>query len=281
MQLQLEELQALPVFGIAGNFADHLNQAGEASDFVHVKTEDQLAPKGIFPIYIPGDASFLGVYPLCNLAIRADFSQPIKLQAEPEISVLFELDYEANQVSRARARAFSAFNDCSLRWPAAKISQKKNWGAACTGLSDQWLEIDQFSSGGVLDHYHLCCFIKRDNQVYEYGIDSPAISYSYFYQKLADWVVQTLNQQKDEGPLEDLPILLAQMNYPKQIIITLGATRYTEFGESHYLEPGDKVGVFVYNPQQITLGQIKQRFAQDEDFSDFPGSALVQSIEAS
>lgn len=281
MQLQLEELQTLPVFGIAGNFADHLNQAGEASDFVNVKTEDQLAPKGIFPIYIPGDSSFLGVYPLCNLAIRADFSQPIKLQAEPEISVLFELDYEGKQVSRARARAFSAFNDCSLRWSAAKISQKKNWGAACTGLSDQWLEIDQFSSGGVLDHYHLCCFIKRDAQVYEYGIDSPAISYNYFYQKLADWVVKTLNQQTDYGPLEDLPALFAQMNFPKQIIITLGATRYTEYGESHYLEPGDKVGVFVYDPQQITLDQIRQDFAQDDDFSNFSGSALVQTIEAS
>lgn len=281
MPLQLEELQTLPVFGIAGNFADHLNQAGEASDFVNVKTEDQQAPKGIFPIYIPGDASFLGVYPLCNLAIRADFSQPIKLQAEPEISVLFELDYDGKQVSRARARAFSAFNDCSLRWPAAKISQKKNWGAACTGLSEQWLDIDQFSTGGVLDHYHLCCFIKRDHQVYEYGVDSPAVSYSYFYQKLADWVVKTLNQQKEGGPLEDLPVLLAQMNYPKQVIITLGATRYTEFGERHYLEPGDKVGVFVYDPQKVTLEQIRQGFAQDHDFSDFSGSALVQTIEAS
>lgn len=279
MQLQLDELQTLPVFGIAGNFADHLNQAGEASDFVNVKTEDQQAPKGIFPIYIPGDSSFLGVYPLCNLAIRADFSQPIKLQAEPEISVLFELEYEDHQVSQVRARAFSAFNDCSLRWGAAKISQKKNWGAACTGLSDQWLEIDQFSSGGVLDHYHLCCFIKRDGHVFEYGVDSPAISYSYFYQKLADWVVKTLNQQKDYGPLEDLPALFAQMNYPKHIIITLGATRYTEFGESHYLQPGDQIGVFVYDPEQIKLDQIRQSFSQDDDFSCFPGSALVQTIE--
>ncbi|WP_029934895.1 DUF5718 family protein [Thiomicrospira pelophila] len=281
MQLQPDELQNLPVFGIAGNFADHLNQAGEASDFVNVKTEEQQAPKGIFPIYIPGDSSFLGVYPLCNLAIRADFSKPIKLQAEPEISVLFELDYDGKQVSRAHARAFSAFNDCSLRWPAAKISQKKNWGTACTGLSEQWLEIDQFSSGGVLDHYHLACFIKRDAQVYEYGIDSPAISYSYFYQKLADWVVKTLNQQKDYGPLEDLPALFAQMNYPKEMILTLGATRYTEFGESHYLEPGDKIGVFVYDPQQIKLEQIRQAFARDDNFSDFSGSALVQTIEAS
>ncbi|MBE0493743.1 MAG: hypothetical protein IBX48_05320 [Thiomicrospira sp.] len=281
MPFQLKELQALPVFGIAGNFADHLNQAGEASDFVNVKTEDQLAPKGIFPIYIPGDSSFLGVYPFCNLVIRADFSQPIKLQAEPEISVLFELDYDGKQVSQARARAFSAFNDCSLRWPAAKISQKKNWGAASTGLSEQWLEIDQFSAGGVLDHYHLCCFIKRDHQVYEYGVDSPVLSYSYFYQKLADWVVKTLNQQKEAGPLEDLPVLLAQMNYPKQIIITLGATRYTDFGESHFLQPGDQVGVFVYDPQKVTLEQIRQDFSQDNDFSDFSGSALVQTIEAS
>ena len=41
-------------FGIAGNFALHLEQAGEADDFALVKTDDEYAPKGIFPFYVNG-----------------------------------------------------------------------------------------------------------------------------------------------------------------------------------------------------------------------------------
>ena len=58
-------------FGIAGNFAHHLDQAGESSDFVNVKTEEENAPKGIFPFYLPKSDSFLGVYPLSNDIIVA------------------------------------------------------------------------------------------------------------------------------------------------------------------------------------------------------------------
>ena len=36
-------------FGVAGNFAGHLEQAGEASDFVNVKVKDAIQPKAIFP----------------------------------------------------------------------------------------------------------------------------------------------------------------------------------------------------------------------------------------
>ena len=40
-------------FGIAGNFTGHLEQAGEASDFKALDIKDPIAPKGIFPFYIP------------------------------------------------------------------------------------------------------------------------------------------------------------------------------------------------------------------------------------
>ena len=32
-------------FGVAGNFAGHLEQAGEAADFTQVKTENAIQPK--------------------------------------------------------------------------------------------------------------------------------------------------------------------------------------------------------------------------------------------
>ena len=49
-------------FGVAGNFTGHLEQAGEASDFVNVKVGDAVAPKGIFPFYIPGPSSGEGTF---------------------------------------------------------------------------------------------------------------------------------------------------------------------------------------------------------------------------
>ena len=53
--------------GVAGNFAGHLEQAGEARDFVAVKVKDAIAPKAIFPFYLPGVADhFLGTYPLSH-----------------------------------------------------------------------------------------------------------------------------------------------------------------------------------------------------------------------
>lgn len=48
--------------GVAGNFAGHLEQAGEARDFVAVAVKEAIAPKAIFPF----PSSFLpppGWYP--------------------------------------------------------------------------------------------------------------------------------------------------------------------------------------------------------------------------
>ena len=47
------DLTKMATFGVAGNFTGHLEQAGEASDFVNVKTKEAIAPKAMFPTYIP------------------------------------------------------------------------------------------------------------------------------------------------------------------------------------------------------------------------------------
>ncbi|EIJ69719.1 hypothetical protein HMPREF1052_1685 [Pasteurella bettyae CCUG 2042] len=53
--------------GVAGNFAGHLEQAGEAADFVAVKTDEKIQPKAIFPFYVPSEkAGFLSIYPLSS-----------------------------------------------------------------------------------------------------------------------------------------------------------------------------------------------------------------------
>ena len=84
IEIPLSEMRNWFGFGVAGNFAGHLEQAGEAVDFVNV-TSEGTAPKGIFPWYAPGAQSFLGEFPLSNDAIQlpAESDGPLNLQIEP------------------------------------------------------------------------------------------------------------------------------------------------------------------------------------------------------
>ncbi|UQB43305.1 hypothetical protein JX580_05395 [Thiomicrospira microaerophila] len=280
MKLSTETLKTIPVFGIAGNFAEHLAQAGEASDFVGVKTECEEAPKGLFPVYIPGMSNFLGVFPLSSSEIKADFSQNPRLQIEPELALLFDVDYTQNrQIEKLRPSAFAAFNDCSNRIQATKISIKKNWGSASTGLAEHWIELDQFSKGGLLDQFHIACYLKRDEQVYAYGIDSPVAGYSYCHQQLVDWMVQQFNHQPDVGPLESLMPMLTIADYPGKIIVSLGATRYSALGETTYLQPGDQLGVFVYAPEKLGVEQLVQAMKTDTPLDQAFCSSLIQTVQ--
>ncbi|MDO9355193.1 MAG: DUF5718 family protein, partial [Solirubrobacteraceae bacterium] len=52
----MSELRATFGFGVAGNFAGHLEQAGEAADFVGIGSAEVEAPKGIFPWFVPDAA---------------------------------------------------------------------------------------------------------------------------------------------------------------------------------------------------------------------------------
>ena len=59
IELELDDLKSWFGFGVAGNFAGHLEQAGEAADFTTVQADGD-APKGIFPWYVPGHDGQLG-----------------------------------------------------------------------------------------------------------------------------------------------------------------------------------------------------------------------------
>ena len=95
---------------------------------------------------------------------------------------------------------FAAYNDCSIRRPnAKKICEKKNWGEASKGISSKLIPLSSFVKGCEIDQYRIACFHKRNDELNTYGIDSPAIGYSYFHQQLLDWIVDRMNNQPDEG----------------------------------------------------------------------------------
>jgi hypothetical protein len=234
--------------GVAGNFAHHLEQAGELKDFENVVTEEESAPKGIFPFYLPGSDTFLGLYSIGTEKLELP-SYEANAQVEPEIAVLFDIVYdETNHVKDLKALQFTTFNDCTIRKEGAtKISEKKSWGENSKGIGDKWIDIDKFEKGGVMDNYHLCSYVKRDGVVYEYGVDAPLLGYSYFYEKLKNWLIDKMNNQQDFGPLENIATHLNACDYPKTALISIGATAYADFGKHNYLQPGDEVFVMAYD----------------------------------
>ena len=264
-------------FGVAGNFAGHLEQAGEAADFTQIKTENAIQPKAIFPFYVPSEkAGFLSTFPLSHNQIN--FPQGAdNLQIEPEIALICDLIYKGKQVEKIIPCYFAAYNDCSIRRPnAKKICEKKNWGAASKGISSKLIPLSSFIKGSEIDQYRIACFHKRNGELNTYGIDSPAIGYSYFHQQLLDWIMDRMNNQPDEGPMNHIASLLEQANYPKQAIISIGATRYTEFGKTHFLQPNDLSIVVVYVGEKYSAEEIEQ-MAKDEKFAD-DISVLIQKV---
>ncbi|SFZ97597.1 hypothetical protein MNB_SV-5-561 [hydrothermal vent metagenome] len=242
------ELENVIGLGVAGNFAHHLEQAGELEDFKNVVTESEDAPKGVFPFYLPGSDCFLGLYSIGTDKLTLP-EYEANAQVEPEIAVLFDIVYDANnKVVDLDAIKFTTFNDCTIRKEGAKkISEKKSWGMNSKGIGDKWIYIDKFEEGGIMDHYHLCSFVKRDGVVYRYGVDAPLPGYSFFYAKLKTWLIEKMNSQVCFGPLENISAHLKNTNYPKQVFVAIGATEYAEFGKTNYLKSGDEIYVIAYD----------------------------------
>jgi hypothetical protein len=160
---------------------------------------------------------------------------------------------------------------------AAKISHKKNWGESSKAITTNMLKLDKFSKGGVMDEYSLTSFIKRDGKLIQYGENSELLGYSYFYETLSEWIVEKLNTQKDVGPLEDLKELIKSASNPSKLVISIGATRYTDFGEHNYLERDDELYVVVYNHTKYTHGDVIDLIKADS-FDDSSISVLVHKV---
>ena len=265
IELDLEEVKSWFGFGVAGNFAGHLEQAGEAVDFVNVASEG-VAPKGIFPWYAPGHDSFLGEFPLSHDALMVpettEADGPLNLQIEPEVGLACDVVWEGDTVVTLRPFALGAFNDCSIRRPnAAKISHKKNWGPSSKGVAHQFFDISDLTPDGPTATLRLLCHLRTaDGKHHEYGVDSPLLGYSYYGEVLLDWIVERLANQKGspDTPLEDVGALMVASGRPQRVLIGIGATRYTKLGESTYLQPGDEAIVRVYDTESDAASELRQ-----------------------
>lgn len=263
-------------FGIAGNFAGHLEQAGEVKDFAALKKAGE-GPKGMFPFHLAIAGHFLAVDPISSSALALPAGAHV--QCEPEVALACELQYAAGGV-KLKPLAFAAFDDASIRREGApKISVKKNWGLGSKGLSSQWIKLDRgLAAGALLDSWRIASFLGRDDTWQAYGVDSPVAGYTLYGPALAAWIEEKLSSQADEGPLEDLPSLLAMAGRPERAVITIGATRYTPLGETTYLQPGDSFAVAVYDPDRIDPALLPELCARGESVDGL--SLLVRTAHS-
>ncbi len=283
IDVDLRALADAAGLGVAGNFAGHLEQAGEAADFANVVPTAAEAPKGIFPWYVPGRGGRLGVFPVTHDVLVLPEQPGVDLQIEPEVGVLARLDYDARgRVVAITPDVVAAWNDCSIRREGArKISDKKNWGPASKGVAARGFAVHDIDPGGGLAPLRIASFMRRDGRAHEYGVDSPAAGYSYSGATLIDWMLDRLwNQQGADGtPLEPVGRYLAQAGRPDHALIGIGATRYTAFGEATYLVPGDESIVIVYDERESTPAQIAGAVAAGRE-GDLPAaSVLTQHVE--
>ncbi len=274
--------------GIAGNFALHLDQAGEAEEFKHILTADEAAPKGMFPFFLPRvqnpvskvalhAKTILTTYPLSAEYIKLP-KEDVNVQAEPEVAIIFDLKYTAGRLSSIVPRYFGAYNDCSIRVAGAeKISDKKNWGHECKGFSNHIIEIDKFEAGGVMDNYSICSFLRRDGEIKAYGEDVELTGYSYFHEKLTDWILNQLAIQEDFGPLEPLNEYIDACDRPAEAIISIGATRYTQYGEKTFLKAGDESIVIVYDQRKSSYEDILES-VKASHYDNASMSVLAQKV---
>ncbi|MCQ2592816.1 MAG: DUF5718 family protein [Treponema sp.] len=277
------DLKDIATFGVAGNFTGHLEQAGEDKDFLNIKTKEAIAPKALFPTYIPGAEnttdipSFLGTFPFDSEKIIFPQGEE-KLQIEPECAIIFEADWQNQKITHLKPLCFGASNDCSIRKEGAKkISLKKNWGPSSKGLSSHLIPLSTFDSSSTINDYRIASFLLRDGKAYAYGEDSAVRDYSYVYEKLTQWIIDKLNNQQNEGPAEKISDYLISSGCPKKILVSIGATRYTSFGQNNFLQKGDKALVILYPQQKYTIPQI-QAFAQNPTEIPNDISLLCQEI---
>lgn len=251
--------------GIAGNSAGHLQQTGESKAFS--KLDDINRPQALFPFYVPqAKEVYLASMPYSDTKLCLPDNPQAKVQMEPELALKLNVSYGKNgTLIQLKPTAMTVLNDATYRNAAVtKLAQKKNWGAASKGLACHEIKIDSFTSGCRLDHFRLCGFHQRNGEWQLCGEDVALTEYSYFYEDLLQWLLKQIQEQQDKALLHNIKSLLAQADFPEQILISIGATRYSGYGEQHQLFSGDQSAVVLYDSRAYHFKEVFNLIEQSD-----------------
>jgi hypothetical protein len=85
-------------------------------------------------------------------------------------------------------------------------------------------------------------YVMRDGVVFKYSEDAPARNYTMFHEPLLEWIIDRMNNQRNEDKWDDIADLIHSADYPENAWIALGAGTYTPWGAEHYLKEKDEAG---------------------------------------
>ena len=134
-------------------------------------------------------------------------------------------------------------------------------GTRIQGRGGEFFDTGDLTPDGPTSTLRLMCHLRTADGVdHEYGVDSPLLGYSYYGEVLLDWIVGRLTEQRDDPgtPLEDVGALMVACGRPGNVLIGIGATRYTELGATTYLQPGDSALVRVYDTHDPAGSELRQ-----------------------
>ena len=90
-------------------------------------------------------------------------------------------------------------------------------------------------------------------------------------------MLNQLTTQEDFGPLEPIEDYIIACGNPKEAIISIGATRYTEYGESTFLKIDDEVIVVVYDRDEISEKEVVES-VKTKSYDNNIMSVLAQKV---
>jgi len=262
----LDNKQPLPQFalGIAGNSAGHLQQTGESKAFNAF--DDSNKPQALFPFYVAGaKEGYLASMPYSSDSLQLPDCSAAIVQMEPELALKLTTSYDAQgKLIDLQPIAMTLINDATHRnAQVTKLAQKKNWGTASKGIANAEIGIDDFHAGSTLDDFRLCGFHQRNGQWQLCGADVALTEYNYFYQQLQQWLLTQIQEQQDQALFHNIHKLLEDAGHPESIIIAIGATRYSDYGEQHQLLSGDQTAVVLYDSKAYDIEQVTSLVAQN------------------
>jgi len=257
-----------PLFGlgIAGNSAGHLQQTGESDAFT--KLDDPHKPQALFPFYVPNaKQDYLACVPYSSDTLKLPDDPHAKVQMEPELALKCTTRYNAQgELIALTPYAMTVVNDATYRNANVnKLAQKKNWGEASKGLATHDIPITDFTEHSALAGFRLCGFHQRKGQWSLCGEDVALTQYSYFYAQLQQWISTQIQQQQAHALFHNIQHLLVEADYPATILVAIGATRYSTYGEQHQLLAGDQTAVLLYDSQHVEVQQLLALLEQGDN----------------
>lgn len=91
-------------------------------------------------------------------------------------------------------------------------------------------------------------------------------------------MLDKFNNQEDMGPAQNIYSFLLESNKPEKIMISIGATRYSKWGQENFLQKGDQALVILYPQSLYTAKDISK--ALEENKLDLPATSILsQTVE--